>query len=254
MMNSLLSICTLEEISRKNCWINEVHPLMKLLITIVFILIVSSNGKYEISELILLTVYPMIIILISKIDFNIIAKKLLVPMITGVSLGIANPLYDKTLVHIASFTISAGWLSLLVLLVKSMLIVSSTLILVATTKIEDIAYALRMLRMPKIMVLLLLITFRYINILMKEADRAIVAYSIRSERSGNIRFSDFGFIVSKIFMGCTRRAYELYQSMMLRGFTGELQPKVKKIRLIDYIYFSTCIILLSTLVGMGNIL
>ena len=59
---SLYNIRFLDELAEKQTVIHKIHPLAKLLTTMIYLIVVVSFGKYEISGLLPLVFYPVIII------------------------------------------------------------------------------------------------------------------------------------------------------------------------------------------------
>lgn len=238
LVHSLFNISYLEELARRKNWLNDIHGLSKLLVTIVYILSVSSAGKYELNEVLLLMVYPVFILTSVDIPLKALLRKMFVPIILGASLGILNPLLDKNVVVVTSqISISAGWLSFLVLFLKATLCITSAFLLVSTTPIEEIVGALNVLKLPKVMSVQVLLMFRYITILVQEFERALTAYSLRSGGGHAIEWRAWGSFMGQIFIRTSERSYRLYDSMKLRGFNGNFDDMLeKKFKPKDAIY------------------
>ena len=117
--------------------------------------------------------------------------------------------------------ISRGWVTFLSILIKSCLSVGISLLLIATTGMDILAAALRMLKVPKIFVLQLLLTYRYISVLIEEVSRMMRAYTLRAPSQKGIHRSVWGSFVGQLILRTFDRAQRIYQSMALRGFKGE---------------------------------
>lgn len=80
--------------ARKETRIHKIHPLVKLLTTFVYLIMVVSFGKYEIGSLLPFVFYPVIIFTLAEIPVAPILKRILLvePLIIGI--GILNPLFD----------------------------------------------------------------------------------------------------------------------------------------------------------------
>lgn len=75
---------------------------------------------------------------------------------------------------------SRGWITFASILLKSLLTITAALILICTTGMDKLAAGLRMLKVPRLFVLQLLLTYRYISVLIEEVSRSIRAYKLRA--------------------------------------------------------------------------
>jgi len=208
--DSIFNIRLLDDLARKDTSIHRMHPVIKVLSTVAYLIAVVSFDRYEISGLLPFIFYPMILMLAADIPAPPIFKRLLMvePLIVGV--GILNPLFDPR-----------GWITFLSIMIKSALTVTACLVLVATTGMDKIGQALRALKVPRIFVLQLLLTFRYIFLLAEELARMMRAYSLRAPRQKGIRMSDFGSFAGQLLLRTFDKAQRVYDSMRLRGFAGD---------------------------------
>ncbi len=110
---------------------------------------------------------------------------------------------------------------MITLMEKGVLTVLSAYLLVATTSIEGICYALQMLHMPKIIVTVTMLIYRYIFVLLKEVDRITTAYHLRAPGQKGINYKAWGSLAGQILIRSMDRADYVYESMLLRGFKGE---------------------------------
>jgi cobalt/nickel transport system permease protein len=238
VMQSLYNIRFLDELAEKQTVIHNIHPLAKLLTTMVYLVVVISFGKYEISGLVPFIMYPVVIIVLAEIPLLPILKRMLLVAPLAVGIGAFNPLFDHSIIFvIGGFQLSGGWISFFSILIKFVLTVLAALIIIATTGIDRIAYALRMLRVPRLFVLQLLLTYRYISVLMEEAARTMQAYSLRDPFHKGIRPGVWGSLVGNLLLRTYDRAQRLYQVMVQRGFIGEYNTgSNRRIRMKDVLY------------------
>lgn len=237
IMNTLYNLRFLDDIAHKDTFIHRLHPLVKLLTTIIFLIAVVSFARYEIIGLLPLIFYPLMIFSLGEIPVAPIFKRILLiePLIIGI--GILNPLFDHQLYYIGGIAISRGWITFLSIFIKSGLTITAGLLLIATTGIDELAAALRMLRIPKLFVLQLLLTYRYISVLMEEVARTLRAYSMRSLNQKGIHKSAWGSLSGQLILRTMERAQRIYQAMRLRGFSGDYHTGLKiKIRASDVGY------------------
>jgi cobalt/nickel transport system permease protein len=221
MTDSLFNMRLLDELARKETFIHRIHPLIKVLTTVVYLTVVASFGRYEISSLLPFVFYPVLIFSLAEIPVAPILKMILLvePLIIGI--GILNPLFDHSVVVIGGIAFSRGWIPFLSIFIKCTLTVTASILLIATTGMDRLAAALRMLKIPRIFVLQLLLTYRYISVLTEEVSRMLRAYSLRAPGQKGIKRSVWGSFAGLILLRTFERAERVYQAMSLRGFTGE---------------------------------
>ena len=226
---------------------NSLHPLGKLLISVIYIFLVTSLGKYEIVPLILMSVYIIFTYVIGELSLRegIYRMRLILPLLIFV--GIFNPFFDKSIVMVAGYGIRGGIISMLTLVVKGLYTVLAVYALIATTTIEDICYALRMIKIPKIIVIVIMLIYRYIDVMSGEADRIYTAYRLRAPGQKGIAYNYWGALVGQWLLRSMDRAQVVYESMMLRGFKGDFIPTKKSVSAIDVIFPAVWIIILTVI-------
>ncbi len=235
--NSLYNMGIMNDFARKDTPIHRMHPLVKLLTTLVYLVIVVSFDRYEISGLVPLIFYPLLIFLLAELPPGPIIRRILFvePLIIG--MGIFNPFFDHQTIIIGDVILSRGWVTFFSIFIKGGLTVTAGLLLVATTGIDQLAAAMRLLKIPRLFILQLLLTYRYISVLMEEAARTIRAYSLRAPGHKGVHRSVWGSLAGQLLLRTFDRAQSVYQAMCLRGFTGEYYTgESTPIRWRDFIY------------------
>lgn len=226
LQRTLYNLRQLEELARGRTWVHTLHPLVKLLVTLCYIVIVVSFRRDEILLLLPLFLYPWLMLALGEIPAGPILRKLLLvsPFVLGI--GIMNPIFDREMVVVAGISIAHGWVTFLSILIKSGLTVSAGLLLIATTGLDQLALSLRMLKVPRIFVLQLLLTYRYLSVLLEELARMLRAYGLRAPGQKGIRRDTWGPMAGQLLLRTMDRAERIYQAMVLRGFTGEYHPGI----------------------------
>ncbi|MEW8986995.1 MAG: cobalt ECF transporter T component CbiQ, partial [Bacillus sp. (in: firmicutes)] len=159
------------------------------------------------------------------------------PFIIGI--GILNPVFDQETVLFFGREISNGWFTFLSLCIKGLLTVTVSILLIATTGMDQLASALRMLKVPKIFVLQLLLTYRYISVLIEEVARMLRAYSLRAPKQKGIQRQAWGPFAGQLILRTFDRAQRVYQAMNLRGFSGEYYSgKTMRLEKKDFTYLA----------------
>ena len=110
---------------------------------------------------------------------------------------------------------------MLTLMMKGIFTLMASFLLVATTGMERICGALRQIHMPKLLTSLLLLTYRYISVLLEEVSVMTTAYQLRAPGQKGIHISSWGSFLGQLILRSMDRAEALYGSMVVRGFHGE---------------------------------
>ena len=237
--NAIHEIHKLDNMSDQDQWMNNVHPLVKLLLTIGYIALVVSFGKYDIMGLLGMAVYPIAMFILGDIPVKSTFARLKVVLPLVCFIGLFNPFFDKTLVTFYGITVRAGVISMVTLMLKGVFSVLASYFLIATTSIEKLCYALRLLHVPKIMVTQIMLTYRYIVLLLNEVGRMTAAYSLRAPGQKGIHFKVWGSLTGQLLLRSMDRATVVYESMTLRGYNGDFTYIGEKDRFKggDLVYF-----------------
>ncbi|UWG97072.1 cobalt ECF transporter T component CbiQ [Dehalobacter sp. DCM] len=229
--NALYNMRLLDELSRKDTFVHRLHPLTKIVTTLVYLIIVVSYSRYDIIALFPLALYPVVIFMLAELPIKQVLLRLLIiePLIIGI--GILNPLFDSQVIMFGDLAISRGWVTFASILLKSLFTVTAALILISTTGMNKLAAGLRMLKVPRLFVMQLLLTYRYITVLIEEVARTVRAYKLRAPGQKGIQRNVWGPLVGQLLIRTLDRAERIYQAMCVRGFTGEYHtgedPKFK---------------------------
>lgn len=70
MNQAVCGIRKLDELAAKDRWVNKLHPLVKLFLTVVYITLVVSFPKYDLAGLAGMAVYPIVVFIIGEISFR----------------------------------------------------------------------------------------------------------------------------------------------------------------------------------------
>ncbi|MBR4150221.1 MAG: cobalt ECF transporter T component CbiQ [Firmicutes bacterium] len=227
-----------DSLSSGNSAIHRLHPLAKLVVTIVYIVCTVSFGKYEFSGLVPMVLYPVLLFQITGIPFAAFIKKMRYVLPLVCAIGLFNPLFDKDpLIVLGGLVISGGTVSLITLVIKGILCLSASFLLIATTPFDDICRALRIVRVPSLLVSLMMLTYRYVAVLIGEASVMTDAYKLRAPGQKGIEFKAWGAFLGQLLLRSMDKAERIYGGMQLRGFDGSFSfAALRKARISDWLY------------------
>jgi len=120
-----------------------------------------------------------------------------------------------------------GSIAVATILLKSWVSVQAASLLVFTTRFHDLVHALERLRLPKLMVLVTHLMYRYIAVLTDEASRMMRARASRSARPAGAKRPStawqarvVGNLVGALFLRSYARSERVYAAMQARGYDG----------------------------------
>lgn len=218
-----LIIGRLDQQAEGDSFIHRQNPLVKLIITIVFIGFTTSYGKYDLSGMVVMILFPVVLYQLAMVSVGQCFYRMRYVMPLVCVIGIVNPFFDKEiLLSIGGVGISGGVISMVTLIIKGMLCVMMSYLLIATTSIEELCSAMRKVRIPAFFVTLILLTYRFVSILLDEVSIMTDAYKLRAPGQKGIQFSAWGSFLGQLILRSVDRAQALFESMVLRGYNGEI--------------------------------
>lgn len=221
-----------------NSPVHRLHPLCKLAVTVAYIFTVVSFPKYNFSGLMAMVLYPVLLFQAAGIPVGLCFYRLRMVLPLVCAVGLVNPFLDTApVMTLGKFTVTGGLLSMVTLMMKGVFSLMASFLLIATTSIDALCAALRTLRLPSMILTLLLLTYRYISVMLAEVSVMTQAYRLRAPGQKGLHISAWGSFLGQLLLRTMDRAQELYGSMELRGFHGEFYyADVPKCRLSSVIY------------------
>ncbi|MDR3335074.1 MAG: cobalt ECF transporter T component CbiQ [Treponema sp.] len=219
--SALTGIDHLERLALGTSPVHRLHPRAKLLTTIAYIITVISFPSWNVSGLVPFLFYPAILMSLSGTPYKPLLTRLLGALPFSLMGGLSNlVLLRGTAFSLGFLTVSLGMVSFVSIMLKTLLTVFAVLILIATTSFIEISRQLSALGMPKILSLQLVMTYRYLSVLIGEAVSMFTAYILRSGGQKGIRMQDMGSFLGQLILRSFDRAERVYQAMKCRGFEG----------------------------------
>ena len=243
MQKAIRELAEMDELAARSSPIHTLHPLAKLIATIAYIAVTLSFDKYDLSGLVPMVLWPILLFQISGIDVKSCFYKLRIVLPLVMAVGLFNPFFDKTVVlKLGNLAVTGGSLSMLTLMLKGLFCLMASFLLMATTLIDNLCAALRQLHVPKMLVTLLLLTYRYVGVMTEELAVMTDAYHLRAPGQKGIHISAWGSFLGQLLLRSMDRAQELYSSMLLRGYHQHFHyVDIKPFRKRDALYMIVCI-------------
>lgn len=223
------SMYNLEKNSIKKSLIHSINPMVKLMITCVYIVTIVSFGRYSFINMLPYILYPAIIIPLSDLRYKTILNRSIMVLPFCFFAGITNIFFDRIIImDIFGIEITAGIISFLTIILKSLLSVSAVLILISVTPFNIITNQLRKLYIPESIVVILEMIYRYISSIFAEMEAMQIAYKLRGGGKA-IDIKHIGSFIGQLFLRSADRAERVYKAMQCRGFKiAEMYNKREK--------------------------
>lgn len=256
MEKALRELGEMDELAAGDSPVHRVHPAAKLIVTAAYILTVVSFGKYQLSGLMPMALFPVLVFQLGGIPVGTCFYKLRIVLPLVMAVGLFNPFFDRQpMLYLGSLAVSGGVISMVTLMLKGVLCLMCSFLLMATTSIDRLCAALRLLRCPRMLVTLLLLTYRYAGVLTRELAVMTDAYHLRAPGQKGVHISAWGSFLGQLLLRSMDRAQGLYDSMLLRGYHEHFHyVELRPFRLSDGLCLLLCVgafVLLRTVDGAG---
>ena len=124
----------------------------------------------------------------------------------------------------------AGLLRFIRIVTRSWLSVQGAILLVAVTEFPKIIHALKHLRVPAVLTMIISFLYRYLFVLTDEVMRMMRARQSRSAAASGLkaggsmtwRARTAGYLAGQLFLRSYERSDRIYNAMLSRGYRGEL--------------------------------
>ncbi len=201
---------------------SRIHPAARLFVCVLFILLTVSFHKYNMMGLLGMGLYLLITGIWEELSFFKGLKRIRYILLLIALLGMANLFFDRNVIlRLGSMNITGGMISMTTLFIKGMFTVYGAYFLLMETGIEGICAALGSFGIPKGGVTVVLLTYRYLILLLKEVQRLLQAYALRAPGQKGIHVRTWGSFVGLLLLRTMERGRDVYDSMLLRGYCGE---------------------------------
>lgn len=217
--------------------IHRLDARVKLLLTFACILTLSLLPPGAWGWLLAVAALIWWAVLRSRVGLALILRRAFVALpftLAAVTLVFSRPGVELFTLPLGPLRLTAtdvGLTAFVSVVVKSWLSVQAALLLTATTPFSEVLRGLRELRLPAPLVAILSFAYRYLFVMVDEAQRMLRARECRAAelpgrspgRSIAWRAGVVGQMVGTLFLRSYERSERIYVAMLSRGFDGELR-------------------------------
>lgn len=253
-----------------NSFVHRLDPRIKLSLTLGFILVAAllPVSAWPVYVLMISLVWSWASLTSLGIPFVLKRALIVVPFaLAAIPLPFTMPSEVTWTINLAGLDVTlglAGLLRLLSITLKSWLSVQAAVLLAATTRLPDLLVALRAIRVPRLLVSVIGLMWRYMFVLVEEAARLLRARQSRSSISGEggrrtggslvWRAKVAGGMAGGLFLRSIERSERVYAAMLSRGYDGTPrtlpQPPIRR---RDWLVLALGMLLLLILLMVGII-
>ncbi|MDR0663663.1 MAG: energy-coupling factor transporter transmembrane protein EcfT [Spirochaetaceae bacterium] len=227
--DAALGVDHLERLSRGDSPVHRLNTGIKIAVTLFFLMLVVSFPSKNMSGLVPFLIYPMFMMALSDTPYRPMLSRLKFALPFALAGGLSNLfLMRDAAFTVMGFEVTRGLVSFTSIMLKTVLSVFAVLILIATTPFNDICGALTRVKGIGILGLQLLLTYRYIYILLGEAESIRMAYILRAPLKRDVMMRDMGSLLGRLLLRSFSRAERVYLAMKCRGFSGRFHSGGKR--------------------------
>jgi cobalt/nickel transport system permease protein len=219
--------------------IHRTDPRVKLVLSLAFILATAliPIGAWPIYILLVAIIFSAAIL--SSVGIIYVLKRAVLAfpfMLAALPLVFTTPGLPFYSLNIGPWEITmtlAGITRFISIALKSWISVQAAILLTATTPFPDLLVAMRAVRVPRLIVAIIGLMWRYLFVLADEALRLVRARAARSGDSGISGFNSGGSftwraqtaggMAGNLFIRSLERSDRIYVAMLSRGYDGEVR-------------------------------
>jgi len=203
--------------------IHRLDPRLKLLLTFLFLTLVSATANIKLFPLYFLVV--ILLMVFSKVPAGFYFKKLL--LVTPLALILALFIFFS---YFFQERLSFSWATLstyypiydrlISMIAKIYISFMAITVMISCTHFNDLLWGLRKFHLPMVVTTLSRLVYTYTFVFIDELHRTLRAYHSRTPVRRISRMKVYGHIAGAILLRSIDRSDYIYKAMISRGFDG----------------------------------
>jgi len=210
----------------------------KLIIVLINIIFIVSVAKGQYLVLALFGILALFVMVLFNPDYRKIPGRVftvfLYPLFVSIFIPFINPGNVLAELDLRLFTITItdnGLTTFLTVLIKSFLSILLVASMMLSTDEKELFHGLRKIKVPRIMVSIMFLMYRYVFLIREESRAGQMAINSRVfKRSHHTVNRKLTYLMGNLFIKSFDRAENIYRSMESRGFTGEFHITEKTVK------------------------
>ncbi len=250
--------------------IHQLDARAKTIFSLAFILCVNLLPSGSWPAFIIFFSFVLSILIWSKVSLSKVLIRSLISlpfMLAALPLLFTGDEPQFSLVSFEGFRVvisRPGLINFFSIVIKSWLSVLAAIFLVSVTQFADLTYALRSLGVPKVIVAILALMWRYLSLLVGQAISLMHARNSRSASHAHHRGTGGSFVwraqvtgkmAGNLLLRSLERSERIYAAMTARGYNGEPpQPLYKGFHKQDLLLLIAGLMFCGLILGLAHIL
>lgn len=191
--------------------------------TLVFLCLMLSVPMGRPVMLLLDALYPIVAAPLCGESFGRIFMRSLWVLPLVAFIGMFNPILDRTPAFtVGSLTVSEGWLSFAVIILRGLLAMQALLILISSHGFTGICRGLARMGLPAFLTTQLLLVFRYMRVLLEQLLTMRRARESRGYGRTRYPLRFWGEMMGQLFLSTIDRSQRIHRAMLSRCFDGTI--------------------------------
>lgn len=220
---ALHEIRRLDDLATQDTALHRLDARAKVLVTLAYLVSMLSLERYEVARLLPFAAFPLILAAQGGVPLGLLLRRAALALPFVVFVGIFNPLIDRSVqLTLGPLAITGGMLSFSSIVLRSLLAVTTGLVLVGVTGFDQICRALGRLGMPTALLVQLQFLYRYLFVLADEALRMLHARVQRCAKNSRPSLHEYRALLGNLLLRTLDRAGRIHQAMLCRGFNGQM--------------------------------
>lgn len=229
--------------------IHKFDPRLKIIVSLFLLVAVVVTPNDRIIDHILFLPFLIAALVISKLPFGAILRRMLVvlPLVLIISISLPFVKPGRPVLQFDFFVpitlTSTGLETFISVIIKATFATWIMTILTASTQFRDLLAAMQQMKFPRIFTSLLGFVYRYIFLFIDELEHLNIGRRSRSFGNNTVlAVKGLGWMISSLFVRSFDRGERIYQAMCARGFDGVFITTTEmKITQKEVITASVCI-------------
>lgn len=255
----------------KESLVHRLDPRIKFVLAVAFILTTALIPQGTWPVYVLLMAIILCVDVLSELGVGFILKRsvLALPFVlAAVPIIFTAPGPEITTFTIGSWELTISQVGLerfISIGLKSWISIQCAIVLAASTPFPDILVAMRAIRLPKLIVAIFGLMWRYLFVLVDEVIRLNRARASRSGNPGRAngkvggslvwRAKVTGGMVGSLFLRALERSDRIYMAMLSRGYDGEIRTlPFAKLKPTDWIILIFSLAIFSLLIVISYLI
>jgi cobalt/nickel transport system permease protein len=201
--------------------IHNLDPRTKIVVLFSLIVISVSTRPQALSAFAIYGTYLLLLSIVGRVPVLLLCKRFAIAVPFVLLIGVFLPFVEPPVGHGGQPLADSSWWLFWNLIIKALIGIYSLSLLTATTRFNKLLEGFYKLKMPAIFLMLVSFTYRYLFVLVEEAQRMRRARDARAYGGTWLWHGQvIGQMIGTLFLRSYERGERVYLAMCARGYDG----------------------------------